>query len=55
MNDFDHCIAIGNCKRSAGTEIVLNVDDQECVVGSDFHRLSSLLLSQMNPTLAKSD
>jgi hypothetical protein len=52
VNDLDHSIAIGHGQRAARTEIVLDVDDEECVVGSDFHRISWLLLSQMNPTLA---
>jgi len=51
VNDIDHCIAIGNCQRAAGTEVVLHVDDQS--TSWELISISSpLLLSQLYPTMA---
>lgn len=38
MNGSEDGIAVGNGQRAAGAEVVLYVDDDENVVGSDFHQ-----------------
>jgi hypothetical protein len=40
VNDFYHSIAIGNGQRSAGTEIVLYVDNYENILRGDLHSSS---------------
>jgi len=52
MNDFDDGVAIGNGERAAWAEAVLYADDQEYVLGSNFHRFSPLRLRQMSLTPA---
>ncbi len=37
VDRVDDGIAVGNGERPAGAEVVLHVDDEEDVVGSDLH------------------
>ncbi len=45
MNHGDHRVAIGNCQRATGAEIILHVDDEEDVLGSDLHVYGALGVS----------
>ena len=44
VNWGENCIAVRNGQRAARAEVVLYVDDEEDVVGSDFHLLFRLLV-----------
>jgi hypothetical protein len=49
VNGRNYSVAVSNGERAGGAEVVLHIDDQEYVMGSDFHLFSPLPLSQTTP------